>query len=286
MTGTNALQLLSLEITGRCQLACIHCYAGSGPRGSDGQMSSTDWLNLMDQAVRSGASRVQLIGGEPTLHRDLPVLIDQALNLGLEVEIFTNLVHITPTMWARFERPGVRLATSYYSVDTAQHNTITGRRSHDRTLANIGEAVRRNVPLRVSVIQIHEHQAVDGAVAEMRALGVHHVGTDRLREIGRGMRERGMGPAELCGRCADGKLAVLPTRDVVPCLLSRWVVLGNVRVTCIGDLYEQSHEARTALVAATMASGKDVTWQADRCGPDGDGGVCEQPTCLPHYEEA
>jgi MoaA/NifB/PqqE/SkfB family radical SAM enzyme len=189
-------------------------------------------------------------------------------------------------MWSLFERPGVRLATSYYSMDAARHDAITGRRSHDRTLANIGEAVRRNIPLRVSVIQVHEHQAVDRAVAEMRALGVRHVGTDRLREIGRGVRETGTGPAELYGGCADGKLAVLPTGDVVPCLLSRWVVLGNVRTTRIGDLYEHSHEARIALVAATAASGEDARERAHRCSPDGDGGVCEQPTCLPHYEEA
>lgn len=275
----DALNLLSLEITGRCQLACIHCYADSGPRGTDGVMSTAEWLYLIDQAAGAGASRLQLIGGEPTIHRSLPALVDRALNRGLEVEIFTNLARVTPALWALFERPGVRLAASYYSPHAAEHDAITGRRSHDRTRANIIEAVRRNIPLRVSVIQIQQDQAADEAVAEMRALGVRHVGLDRLRQIGRGVRESGAGPAELCGRCAEGKLAVLATGDVIPCLLSRWAVLGSVRTTGIGELYESSRRDRSLLAAATMAS-RDGAARA--CGPDGDGGVCEQPACLPH----
>jgi MoaA/NifB/PqqE/SkfB family radical SAM enzyme len=278
--NTDRLQLLSLEITGRCQLACVHCYADSGTKGTDGSMSTTDWLSVVDQAATAGARQLQLIGGEPTLHGGLTALVDRALCLGMGVEIFTNLVGVTPAMWALFERPGVRLATSYYSSDAARHDAITGRRSHDRTLAGIREALRRSIPLRVSVIQVGEDQRPAAAVAEMRALGVRRVGTDRLRGIGRGARRQRPGPAELCGRCADGKLAVLPTGDVIPCLLSRWLVLGNVGRAGVGDLYAQTRDVRSALVAATMATRRD-----DRCGPDDDGGVCEQPTCMPHYEE-
>jgi hypothetical protein len=34
------LSFLWLEITGRCQLACRHCYAESGPRGTHGSMAT------------------------------------------------------------------------------------------------------------------------------------------------------------------------------------------------------------------------------------------------------
>lgn len=33
---TAPLRFLWLEITGRCQLACAHCYADSGPTGTHG----------------------------------------------------------------------------------------------------------------------------------------------------------------------------------------------------------------------------------------------------------
>ncbi len=80
-------------------------------------MSPIDWLNVIDEAARLGAVRVQFIGGEPTLHRQLPNLLSRALSMRMDVEVFTNLVHVAPAMWALFERPGVRLATSYCSSD-------------------------------------------------------------------------------------------------------------------------------------------------------------------------
>lgn len=66
------LSFLWLEITGKCQLQCSHCYAESGPGGNDGVMTSRDWESVIDQAGRIGVEMVQFIGGEPTLHRSLP----------------------------------------------------------------------------------------------------------------------------------------------------------------------------------------------------------------------
>jgi hypothetical protein len=62
------------------------------------------------------------------------------------------------------------------------------RRSHDRTLANICEALRRGVSLRVGITAVGENQDVDGAVAELGTLGVEQITVDVLRQVGRGER--------------------------------------------------------------------------------------------------
>ncbi|MBB5153113.1 MoaA/NifB/PqqE/SkfB family radical SAM enzyme [Saccharopolyspora phatthalungensis] len=36
-----------LEITGKCQLECTHCYAESGPTGDHGQMQENDFSRLL-----------------------------------------------------------------------------------------------------------------------------------------------------------------------------------------------------------------------------------------------
>lgn len=75
MAGTaSRTSFLWLEITGRCQLECQHCYAESGPSGTHGAMSTVDWLRVLDQAAALGVQTVQFIGGEPTLRPDLPRL--------------------------------------------------------------------------------------------------------------------------------------------------------------------------------------------------------------------
>lgn len=123
------------------------------------------------------------------------------------MEVFSNLVKVTDRLWEVFGRPGVRLATSYYSPDAAEHEAVTGRRRHDRTLASIRDAVRRGIPLRVGVIRVADGQHVEAAMSELLALGVTEVEVDRQRQVGRGAVTASPGVDQLCGHCADGSLS-------------------------------------------------------------------------------
>lgn len=222
-------EFLWLELTGKCQLACGHCYAESSPVGTHGAMTYDDWLRVLDEAVAVGVTTVQFIGGEPTLHPHFEALLVKALTSGLDVEVFTNLVHVRDHVWDLFTRPGVRLATSYYSDSAEEHEMITGRRgSHVRTRANIAEAVRRGIPIRAGVIDLGDGQRYAEAVRELTSLGVTEIGVDRLRQVGRGVRAAEPSTDQLCGRCGDGVLAVLPDGSVTPCVFSRWMTVGNV----------------------------------------------------------
>lgn len=153
------------------------------------------------------------------------------------MEVFSNLVHMTPTLWETFGRHGVRLACSYYSDDPAQHAEVASRAgSHARTRANIVEALRRSIPLRVGVVDLGGDQRVEEAMAELRALGVLDVGYDRLRQVGRGVRDEQPSMDQLCGHCASGVLAISPAGEVWPCVFSRWLPVGNVRATPLADI--------------------------------------------------
>lgn len=231
------LSFLWLEITGRCQLDCVHCYADSGPRGSHGNMTMADWCRVIEEAKALGIEMVQFIGGEPTTHPDLRRLVEHALTQGIEVEVYSNLLHIRPELWDTFTRSGVRLATSYYADNAAQHEAITKRRgSRTRTKNNIIEALRRSIPLRVGIVDVHDGQRVDQARAELTALGVTEIGYDRLRQVGRGVHDQTADISQLCGHCASGVLAVSPEGAVWPCVFFRWLPVGNVREQSLADI--------------------------------------------------
>jgi MoaA/NifB/PqqE/SkfB family radical SAM enzyme len=265
------LNFVWLEITGKCQLECIHCYADSGPQGSHGVMDTTDWLRVIDECSGLGVEMVQFIGGEPTLHPDLPRLVEHALGQGLEVEIFSNLVHVSDRMWDTFNRPGVRLACSWYSDDPKQHLLITKRNTHARTKANIAEALRREIPLRAGIIGMLDDQNVQAATAELEALGVVEVGVDHLRQVGRGVRDRDATVAELCGNCGDGVLAIGPDGAIWPCVFTRWMPVGNVQDSSIAEvLAGQALAQRTAELQDAFGA------QPSGCNPN-----CN-PTCAPH----
>lgn len=259
------LRFAWFEITGKCQLSCTHCYADSGPRGTEGVVRTSDWLRVIDDVASLGARSVQFIGGEPTLHPDLPSLVDRALGAGLAVEVFSNLVHIGPRLWDTFSRPGVRLATSYYSDTAAQHEAITGRRgSHARTRANIAEALERDIPVRAGVIDVSSsnhigQQRTRAAQADLVHLGVADVGVDHVRGVGRGANAS---PAsdQLCGRCGHGAVAISSSGEVWPCVFARSIVLGNILDTDLPSIL-----SRVSLASLVPAG--------PSCWPQG-GGSC------------
>jgi MoaA/NifB/PqqE/SkfB family radical SAM enzyme len=288
---------LWLEITGRCQLECRHCYATSGPAGTHGAMTGADWVRVLDEAAELDVEMVQFIGGEPTLHPDLPSLIDHAVARGLEVEVFSNLVHVTMALWETFTRGGVRLACSYYSDDPARHAVVTGKAaSHARTLANIREALRRSIPLRVGVVDLGDDQRGEQAMTELAALGVAEMGYDRLRHVGRGVRDQQPGMDQLCGQCASGAAAISPDGQVWPCVFSRWLPVGNVRWQPLASILagQPIAEVRSRLAKYFDPIGLPCVPQmcdpqcgprcSPACNPQGSGQPCApRGGCRPNY---
>ncbi|NKQ59386.1 radical SAM protein [Amycolatopsis sp. K13G38] len=283
------VSFLWAEITGRCSHQCVHCYAGSSPAGSDGSMTEGDWRRVIDDAAALGAEMVQFIGGEPTMHPGLPTFIDHALGRGLAVEVFSHLAHVTPALWEVFSRPGVSLATSYYSDDPVQHEAITRRRgSHADTRANIAEAVRRGIPLRAGVIDLGGGQHADQARTELVDLGVPSVGYDRLRQVGRGVRDQQASLEQLCGRCGDGVAAISPDGAVWPCVFSRWLPIGNVLEAELAEILSGPEAARVqAELAGAFAARTAVAKCEPKCAPTPgnpcypDCGPSCQPNCSP-----
>jgi MoaA/NifB/PqqE/SkfB family radical SAM enzyme len=196
---TELPQKLQLEITLKCQQECRHCFNKSGPAGTHGSMTVADWRRVIDQAAELNIQMLQFIGGEPTMHPGLAELISHALDADRRVEVYSNLVHVTPAMWAIFTRPGLNLATSWYSDDPAQHATITGRPTFDRIKSNIAAAVQRGIPIRVGIVAVDPGQRVAEAKALLASMGVLRVSVDRVRHLGRAADEPAPKETELCG---------------------------------------------------------------------------------------
>lgn len=202
----------------------------------------------------------------------LPRLVRHALAAGMETEVFTNLVHVSPELWDLYGTPGVRLATSWYTSDRTEHEQITGRDTFRQTLANIDEATRRGIPLRVGLITgiLPGQHAAEGEEL-LRALGVADVGTDHLREFGRGTNPD---PSQACGNCGHGRAAVLPDGSVTPCPLTRWMTAGSVLGGPLADTLSTVRNLASTLPARPVGG----PCFPDDCRPD----VYCAPLCTPN----
>lgn len=234
----NPLKFAWLEVTGLCNEFCTHCYADSSPKGTHGTMTAQDWLRVISELAEMGVPDVQFIGGEPTLYPALPELIHHAHGLGLTVEVFSNMTHIRDVLWETFTDCGVRLATSYYSDNAEDHDAVTKLRgSHKRTRANIEKGLALGVPIRGGVVAVRQGQRAFEATQDLLSLGVETVGGDHTRAFGRGSNGAAPTIADLCGHCAHEKCAILPTGDVAPCVLGRFLNIGNVKNAPLSDIW-------------------------------------------------
>lgn len=272
---TPTVDLLWVDLTRKCQLECTHCLNDSSPAGGHGTMTRADWIAALDQAHAAGVQEVRFFGGEPTLHPDASVLVAYALDRGLAVEVFSNLVRITPAWWSLLINPRAALATSYYSDDPDEHDAITGRPSHARTRTNILRALELGVRLRVEIIAIHDGQRTTEAVSEMRALGVEQVHIGSVMPFGRAAHGQAPDPARLCGRCGTGTASIGPDGVVSPCVFSTSMSVGSVHEAALADILHGSAMAEaTATIRAAHEPDDDADDKDEECRPGFPGSNC------------
>ncbi|QTA82897.1 12,18-didecarboxysiroheme deacetylase [Desulfonema limicola] len=83
------------NITRRCNLKCVHCYAHSKDIHYQNELSTDEGKALIDNLAEFGVPVLLLSGGEPLVRKDLPELAGYAVQKGMRAVISTNGTLIT-----------------------------------------------------------------------------------------------------------------------------------------------------------------------------------------------
>ena len=86
------------NITRRCNLKCVHCYAHAKTRESENELSTSEGKALIDDLADMGVPVLLFSGGEPLMRKDLPELAAYAVKKGMRAVISTNGTLITPVV--------------------------------------------------------------------------------------------------------------------------------------------------------------------------------------------
>jgi len=260
------LEFAWLEITPSCQLACVHCYRESMPGLGHGQLNVDDWMHLIVSLRALGTRFVQFIGGEPTIYPGFCELLAFTAEAGLSVEVYSNLVSITPRMWELFSQYHIRIATSFYSDNSVIHDSITGvSGSYQKTLTNIRKVLALNVPFRVGIVHMREDQDIASTKAMLADLGIKRIGVDRARGVGRGVQFVHEDPiSALCGKCVKNRCVITADGEVYPCIMSRSFPVGNVLKHDIASVVTGTRMQETIALLSEVFAARFST----DCGPD------------------
>jgi len=211
------------HILTKCNLTCRHCYINPGQHGKNTLPLSviTAWLETF--ALDSNYKNLIFLGGEPTLHPDLPAAVEYARNLGFgSITIDTNgyLFHDILSK----VKPG-EVDYFSFSLDGATRETndrIRGEGSFDICMAGIRKAnsmgFATSLIFTVSSVNIHE---VDMLPPLLKDLGI-----DRLFIQIIGLRGRSAKGSQTRIRCEKLQVTKSQWLNTIPRVASRIAEFG------------------------------------------------------------
>ncbi len=111
------------NMTRRCNLKCIHCYAHANTVASTTELSTEAGKHLIDDLARFGSPVILFSGGEPMIRKDLPELAAYAVAQGMRAVLSTNGTLITVETARTLKKIGL----SYVGVSLDGMESINDR---------------------------------------------------------------------------------------------------------------------------------------------------------------
>ena len=273
------LRSVTLEVTRRCNLRCLHCYADAGP---DGEEMTLDQIEqFATDLTRLGTPGVCLTGGEPMMRRDILEVLDCLRHKGLAVTMASNGTLFTPNIAKQVARRVAAISVSLDGLATA-HDHLRGPVAFEAAVAGIRNLQAAGVPFLAVKTSVHRRALVDipdmhgyvkgfgakrwhvfaieprgRATPELLLTQAEHDGlraqltslamSDPLPIMfGEQTLQPRKGPCSYCAtRCAAGitQLAVLSNGAVTSCIgADRTVTEGNVLREGIASIWERGFQ--------------------------------------------
>lgn len=112
------------DITDACNLRCRHCYAHENRRG-DGELSTKEALQVLDEMSACGVESISISGGEPLLRKDFTRIISHAGVMGFKsVGVATNGTLMTPKIARLFREKGINVQVSIDGDRAETHDRL------------------------------------------------------------------------------------------------------------------------------------------------------------------
>lgn len=165
--GTRRPLLVGAALTGRCDGACLYCRR-AGTESDD--LSTSEWIGLLDGMARSGTVRVSFTGGEPLLRPDVGRLLFEARRRGLRVNLNTNGFRLAERLDEVVQADSITVS---FDGPEPVMNQLRGPDAYQRAVDGIRTARAAGVPLSIhaTLTRLNVGQ-VDAILDEAERLGV------------------------------------------------------------------------------------------------------------------
>ncbi|MDP9002162.1 MAG: pyrroloquinoline quinone biosynthesis protein PqqE [Myxococcota bacterium] len=223
---------LVAELTHRCPLACPYC---SNPlelvRGSE-ELTTDEWLRVVDDAASLGVMQVHLSGGEPLARSDLETIAARARARDLYVNLVTSGIPLERKRLAQLAASLDHVQLSVQDADPAASDRIAGSVAFEQKTRVAAWIKELGLPLTLNVVLHRENIAhIDDVIAMAERLDA-----DRLE----------LANVQLVSWALRNRAALLPTSSQIE------------RARCVATAAKRRLEGRMQVVFVLP------DWHADR----------------------
>ncbi len=121
----NQILSLDLELSHRCNLRCVYCFAESGPALKD-EITLEEIKDVIDQALDLGLKKVSIVGGgEPLMYPDFFKVTGYIKEKGLDQIVFTNGTLITEEVAEKLKADRISVVMKLNSFDPQTQDFLT-----------------------------------------------------------------------------------------------------------------------------------------------------------------
>jgi len=145
---------LLAELTYKCPLQCPYCSNPLEIAKYQDEISTEDWVRVMQQARKMGATQLGFSGGEPLVRQDLEELVQEARHLGYYTNLITSGVGMDEARVKRLKDAGLdHIQISFQASNEELNNFLGGTKSfeHKKEMARIVKAYEYPMVLNIVI---------------------------------------------------------------------------------------------------------------------------------------
>jgi len=191
---TYPLRMVAWELTRNCNLSCIHCRASAASGPHEGELSTQECKDIIDDILSFSEPTVILTGGEPLMRPDVFEIIEYGNNRGLRMVIAVNGTLLDGMAAARLKASGIkRVSLSIDGKDARRHDSFRGV---DGSFAAVIQAARTlgeaGLPFQINTtVTMLNVDDLDEVYALVKSLGAVAWHVFLLVPVGRGSGLKG-----------------------------------------------------------------------------------------------
>lgn len=183
-TRLSAPICLTWQITGKCNLRCVHCLADSSGDRRD-ELDMNQIRAFLDDLAGMGVFYINVGGGEPLLHPNFFEIMDYAGSKGVFVQFSTNGTLIDGNLASEIARRDLRVQVSIDGWNPAVNDPIRGAGTFQQALEAVRLLRERAVIVAVNCVVTGETiRGLDEMLRLVTAYGAR-LRLSRLRPSGR-----------------------------------------------------------------------------------------------------